>query len=125
MNPVHLDASYLIRSLADRQEWRKLEELAGGERPIRMSAIAWYEFCRGPRTPQQIAVARSFLLEEGVVPFTEEIAEVAAAVFRRLGSPRARAADIAIGTTAIAHHATLLTRNPADFQAIAGLRFEE
>ncbi|MCE7872007.1 type II toxin-antitoxin system VapC family toxin [bacterium CPR1] len=125
MTPVHLDASYLIRALTDRSEWRKLEQLANGQRPIQMSAIAWYEYCRGPRSPQQVAVARSFLMEDGVVPFTEDLAEVAAEIFRNLGSSRARAADIAIGTTAVAHRASLLTRNQADFRLIPGLQLED
>ncbi len=56
-----------------------------------MSAVAWYEFSRGPRTPEQLAVARGLFLEEGIVPFSEELASCAADAFRRLGSPRKRA----------------------------------
>ena len=87
-----------------------------------MSAVAWYEFCRGPRTPEQLAVARSFLGEDGVLAFTEASAVEAADVFRRLGSPRRRAADVAIGVTAAIHQAVLLTRNARDFTGIPGLR---
>jgi predicted nucleic acid-binding protein len=89
-----------------------------------MSAVAWYEFSRGPRTPEQLAVARSFLGEAGVVAFSEGIAEQAAEAFRRLGSPRKRAADVAIGVTALADDAILLTRNARDFAGITGLRVE-
>lgn len=89
-----------------------------------MSAIAWYEFCRGPRLPEQLAVARTFLLDDGVIPFTEEAAEKAARVFVQLGSPRRRAADIAIGVTAAICGATLFTRNGTDFDGIDGLRTE-
>lgn len=124
MIPVHLDASYLIRCLTEREEWLKLEALGQSDRPIQMSAIAWYEFCRGPRTPQQVAAARSFLLEDGVLAFTEDLAEAAANVFRRQGS-RARVADIAIGTTAVAYSARLLTHNREDFNVVPGLDFEE
>ncbi len=87
-----------------------------------MSAIAWYEFSRGPRTPQQLAVARSFFSPDGIVPFTEDIAERAADVFRKLGSPRRRAADIAIGVTAVVTQATLYTRNLRDFTGIDSLQ---
>jgi len=46
-------------------------------------------------------------------------------VFRRLGSPRRRAADIAIGVTAVSHNATLLTRNARDFAGNPGLEVED
>jgi predicted nucleic acid-binding protein len=75
----------------------------------------------GPRTPEQLAVARSFFGEEGVVAFSEATAEAAARVFRRLGSPRKRAAGVAIGVTASMSGAVLLTRNAADFTGIPEL----
>ena len=49
------------------------------------------------------------------------LSTAAAAVFRELGSPRRRAADITIGVTALLTHATLVTRNAADFSDIRGL----
>lgn len=90
-----------------------------------MSAVAWYEFSRGPRTPQQLAVARSFFSPDGIVPFSEDMAEQAAETFRRLGSPRRRAADIAIGITASLTPAPLYTRNARDFAGIDSLQIEE
>ena len=89
-----------------------------------MSAIAWYEFSRGPRTPEQLAVARSFLGEDGVLVFSEGMAAQAADVFRRLGSPRKRAADVAIGVTAAAQDAILVSRNGRDFAGIPSLTVE-
>jgi predicted nucleic acid-binding protein len=91
---------------------------------IQISAVAWFEFARGPRTPEQLAVARSFFLEEGIIAFSEELAMAAADVFRRLGSPRKRAADVAIAVTAVAAGAVLLTRNTRDFAGIVGLQVE-
>src|SRR5207247_2026522 len=91
---------------------------------IEISSIAWYEYTRGPRTPQQLAVARSYFGATGVVAFTEEIAERSASVFRQLGSPRKRAADIAIGVTAATCRARLLTRNRRDFAGIPDLDVE-
>ena len=89
-----------------------------------MSSVAWYEFSRGPRTPEQLAVARAFLGEDGVVPFSEGLATRAAEVFRLLGSPRRRGADVAIGVTASAASAVLITRNARDFAGVPGLRVE-
>lgn len=56
--------------------------------------------------------------------FTEDIALGAADVFRSLGSPRKRAADIAIGMTAVTSRARLLIRNSRDFAGLPGLDVE-
>ena len=121
----HFDTDFLVYALSIAgPERRRLRSLAESEAEIGMSAVAWYEFSRGPRTPEQLAVARSFLGEDGVFPFSEAIAAEAAEVFRRLGSPRRRAADVAIGVTAAVHDAVLLTRNGRDFAGIPDLRLE-
>ena len=121
----HLDTDFLVHALSrSGAERRLLLELADGGNDIEMSAVAWYEFTRGPRTPQQLALARSFLGEPGVVPFTQGLAEAAADVFRALGSPRKRAADIAIGVTAAVTGASLVTRNAKDFAGGPGLTVE-
>jgi predicted nucleic acid-binding protein len=86
-----------------------------------MSAVAWYEFTRGPRTPEQLALASMVIDEDDVVAFDAVVAQDAAATFRRLGSPRRRANDIAIGTAAVAEAATLWTLNPDDFAGVPGL----
>ncbi len=122
---VHLDTDFLIYALSVRgPERERLAELASSDTPIEISAVAWYEFSRGPRTAEQLAVARVFFGVDGVVPFSERLAEAAAETFRSLGSPRKRAADIAIGTTAAAAGAVLLTRNPKDFAGVPGLTTE-
>ncbi len=121
----HVDTDFLVYALsAAGTERRRLRVLADSDAEIQMSAVAWYEFSRGPRTPEQLAVARSFLGEDGVVAFSEGIAAEAAEVFRRLGSPRKRAADVAIGVTAAVHDAVLVTRNARDFAGIPGLHVE-
>lgn len=120
-----LDTDFLIMALsAAGPERSRLLELAESEAEIQISAVAWYEFARGPRTPEQLAVARSLFLEDGVIPFSEEIATIAAEVFRTLGSPRKRTADVAIGVTASCLAATLLTSNARDFAGIPGLQID-
>ncbi len=122
---VHLDTDFLVYALfASGPERVRLTELASSDAVIQISSIAWYEFARGPRTPEQLAVGRAFFLEDGIVPFSEEVAALSAEVFRRLGSPRRRAADIAIGVTAAAMEARLMTRNARDFEGIPGLEAE-
>lgn len=122
---VHLDTDFLVYAFAgagpERRRLLALSEL--GER-VEVSSVAWYEFCRGPRTPEQLATARSFFPGDGIIPFSEELAAAAAETFRRLGSPRKRAADIAIGTTAALRGARLISRNARDFAGIPELDVE-
>ncbi len=89
-----------------------------------MSAVSWYEFTRGPRTAAQLARAEAFLGDDGIVPFSRDLARLAGDVFRLLGSPRRRGNDIAIGATAAAMDAVLLTCNAGDFEGIPGLKIE-
>ena len=122
---IHLDTDFLVHALSsagpERQLWIQTSD-SGKE--IQISSIVWYEFTRGPRTPEQISVARQFFTDDGIIPFSEELAGIAADVFRSLGSPRKRAADIAIGVTAVSMDATLLTHNKRDFAGIPELKLE-
>jgi predicted nucleic acid-binding protein len=122
---IHLDTDFLIYALSQAGgERNRLRRAAESEAVLEVSAVAWYEFCRGPRLPEQIAVARSLFAADGIIPLDEALAARAADVFRRLGSPRRRAADIAIGVTAAASSAILLTRNARDFAGIPDLELE-
>ena len=121
----HVDTDFLIYALqATGRERTRLLEAAESNQALCISSVAWYEFSRGPRTPEQLATARALFAEDGVIPFSESLAASAADVFRRLGSPRRRAGDIAIGVTAASSEATLLTRNARDFAGIPGLVVE-
>lgn len=86
-----------------------------------MSSVAWYEFARGPRTPEELALASILLDDDDIVAFSGEIATTAAETFRRMRGPRRRANDVAIGTTAAVLGATLWTANTRDFSGIPGL----
>lgn len=122
---VHLDTDFLVFALSESgPERRRLRAAAASEAVLQISAVAWYEFARGPRTPEQLAVARSLFPEDGVIAFSEALADHTAEIFRRLGSPRRRAADVAIGVTAATMGALLLTRNARDFAGIPDLHVE-
>jgi predicted nucleic acid-binding protein len=99
----HLDTDSLVFALAGAgPERSRFLRLVESDADLGMSAVAWYELSRGPMTPEQLAVARTLFAEDGVVPFSEAIATIAADVFRRLG-------------------AVLLTRNTRDFAGIPEL----
>lgn len=57
----------------------RLRRAAESDAVLQISAVAWYEFCRGPRVPEHIAVARSLFAD--VVPFDETLAAHASEVF--------------------------------------------
>lgn len=121
----HLDTDFLVKAVSEAGEHRrKLLQLVDTDAILQMSAWAWYEFCRGPRTPEQLAVARAFFLEDGILPISEDVVARAADQYRALGSPRKRAADILIGVTAACFGCTLLTVNHRDFAGINGLVFD-
>ncbi len=122
MTRYHLDTDFLLKALSGAGPERDLlRAISDSAVEIEISALAWYEFCRGPRSPEQEAVARSYLEASGVIEFDEHLAAQAADLFRRLGSPRRRAFDIAIAATAIARDAWLLTGNARDYSGIEGL----
>ncbi len=70
-------------------------------------------------------MARALFGLDGVVAFSEELAGLAAEVFRHLKVPRKHAADVAIGVTAAAMKAVLLTRNARDFAGVPDLELEQ
>ena len=71
----HLDTDFAVYAFSwAGPERRQLLEVAEADRTIEMSAVAWYEFARGPRQPEQLAAARAFLGASGVVPLSDEIA---------------------------------------------------
>ena len=119
----HLDTDFMLKAISAKgPEQTLLRRLSNTDAAIEISAIVWYEFCRGPRSPDQEALARSYLETDGIIPFDEAVAASAADLFRRLGSPRKRAADIAIAATALSRGACLLSANSRDYSGIEGLR---
>jgi predicted nucleic acid-binding protein len=121
----HLDTDYLIRALSrSGAERERLGALVASDAEIEMSALAWYEFERGPRTPQQLAVGRRFVRAQGVLPFDEERAGLAADLFRRIAGRKRHGVDVAIAAAALERQATLLTCNVADYADIDGLVVE-
>ncbi|MBI3182524.1 MAG: PIN domain-containing protein [Myxococcales bacterium] len=122
MTRYHLDTDFLVKALlSSGRERAMLVRLSDTRCEMEMSSIAWYEFCRGPRTPEQLARARAHLEADGIIPFTEDLAERAAELFRGLGSPRKRAADVAIACAAMERGARLLTGNLRDYSGLEGL----
>ena len=119
---MHLDTSVLIGTLTgpkDRIEplYRALES---GVRLV-VSSIVLYEWLRGPRGLDEIAVQESLFPADSAVPFEPEDAALSADLYRSVRRARCREIDIAIAACAIRRQAQLWTLNPRDFSDIPGL----
>jgi predicted nucleic acid-binding protein len=100
---------------------RELETLVTrGELPS-VSAIALFEWLRGPRSRAELSIRLLLMPDDTIAAFGHVEAEVAARLYRRVRRPRGREADLAIAACAIVHGARLWTLNPRDFHDIPGL----
>jgi predicted nucleic acid-binding protein len=119
----HLDTDFLVLATTHRRgpEHARLLEVLQTRAFVEISAIAWYEFVRGPRSPEVLAAAHAVFGAEGILPFDEATAERAADLFRGAAATRRRAADLAIAAHAIGRRAVLLTHNPRDYAGIDDL----
>jgi predicted nucleic acid-binding protein len=119
---VHLDTSALIDALTGPR--RSLDALIGlaeeGHR-LSISAIVLYEWLRGPRSREELAVQEDLFPRSNAVAFGPEQAAVAARLYGSAKRGRGREIDLAIAACALQDNATLWTLNRADFRDIADL----
>ena len=120
---IHLDTSVLIDAFSGEKSLapRLRQLLDRGER-ISLSALALFEWRRGPRIAQQVEAQEALFPSTEAVPFGAIEALVAADVYKKVKRPRGREIDIAIAACAIAHEAQLWTVNPSDFRDIPNLK---
>jgi predicted nucleic acid-binding protein len=120
---ILLDTSVLIDSLcASKHSERRLTELISSGVRVRVPAIVFYEWLRGPRNPEELEDQEDLLPSQDAIPFEFADAVIAAQIYRSVRSPRSREIDIAIAATAIRHEMFLWTLNRRDFEDIPGLR---
>ena len=102
------------------------DEVATTVITIEEQLSGWYTLLRRAKTPRELVpvyerlrAAVRFLSKLPLLTFTESAADV----YQRLRTqnPRAGRMDLRIAAIALAHQATLVTRNLADFQDIEGL----
>ena len=119
---IHLDASVLVEAFNGHTPAAvTLRHCLEQREPITASAVAYYEWLRGPRRPHEVEYQQRVIPEQAVIPFGPTEAAYAAELFRRLPHARARTADFAIAAVAIVHRAALWTLNPNDFGDIPDL----
>lgn len=119
---VHLDTSLLIDALcAPHRSLERLEALAASNDRPAISAPVLYEWLRGPRQEHELKAQSRVVPSREAVVFDDEVAGIAARIYRALPGARGRDMDIAIAACAIEHGAALWTLNPEDFVDIPGL----
>ncbi len=120
---ILLDTSALIDGLTrDRPLLAALTRmLEQGER-LSVSTLVLYEWLRGPRLPQELAVQEIMFPSEAALPFEAVDARISAELYRTVSRARSREIDIAIAACAIRREAELWTVNRAGFADIPRLR---
>jgi tRNA(fMet)-specific endonuclease VapC len=88
-----------------------------------------HEILRGlkvKQAAQQIAALETRCRQSSVLPLTDEIIDLAAAIYADLYTKGQLIsdADILAGATGLIHRLTVVTENPAHFSRIPGLRVE-
>ena len=118
-----LDTSVLIDSLSGPKRSAKALRaiIERGER-ILIPSLVLYEWLRGPRLPQEVAVQEALFPTDSALAFGPREAYISTGLYRSLKRPRGREIDLAIAATAIAKDASLWTLNTNDFRDIPGLR---
>ncbi|MDP2956843.1 MAG: type II toxin-antitoxin system VapC family toxin [Longimicrobiales bacterium] len=119
---ILLDTSVLVEGMGAGGSLRPAlrDALARGER-LALSSLVLYEWLRGPRIPEELALQEALVPSAGALAFGPVEAKLAADLYRTVRRPRGREVDLAIAATALAWDATLWTLNGADFQDIPGL----
>jgi predicted nucleic acid-binding protein len=84
--------------------------------------LVYYEWLRGTRLPQELALAERLFPRESAIVFGPAEAAMSAKLYRSVRRPRGREMDLAIAACAIVRDAELWTLNPTDFKDVPGLR---
>ena len=119
---IHLDTSVLVDGFttARRSAANVRATLAAGE-ILNISVLVLFEWLRGPRRPEELALADGLLPRDLAVPFGVQEAAQAARLYRVVRRPRSREIDLAIAACALTENASLWTLNPENFADIPGL----
>jgi predicted nucleic acid-binding protein len=120
---VHLDTSVLVDALTGgRRSFAALERTVARGHVMATSALALYEWLRGPRTPEELDDQEALIPSADARGFGPAEAARAAALYRTVKRARGRDMDIAIAACAMEHGAYVWTLNPDDFKDMPGLK---
>ena len=119
---IIVDTSVLVTSLAGpKRNHPSLTRMLERGELMCLPTVVLYEWWRGPRTPEELAIQEVLFPVEFAIDFGPKEAEIAARIYRQASRARAREMDIAIAACAIAREAPLWTMNSVDFAGIPDL----
>ena len=120
---IVIDTSVLIGALTGlKRSGLAVRSALDEAEPILLPALVLYEWLRGPRIAEELALQESLFPAESAIPFDREQAKVSADLYRSVRRARTREVDLAIAACALVHDARLWTLNHADFQDVPGIR---
>ncbi|MSO35681.1 MAG: PIN domain-containing protein [Acidobacteria bacterium] len=120
---VHVDTSALVDALTGpRRSLETLIALTDRGHRLALSTIVLYEWLRGPRTREELAVQEELFPSEQAVAFGPAEAAVATRLYKQVSRARGREIDLAVAACAIANGAGVWTLNPGDFRDLPDLR---
>jgi predicted nucleic acid-binding protein len=120
---IVIDTSVLIDGLSGAKLSAPAirDAIAEGEE-ILLPALVLYEWLRGPRLSEELALQESLFPSKSAVSFDKEQAKVSADLYRSVRRARTREVDLAIAACALVHEARLWTLNRPDFRDVPGIR---
>lgn len=120
---IMLDTSALVDALTGpRRSAPRLRGLIERGDRLALSTLVLYEWLRGPRLPQELAVQEALLPRTAAFPFGPTEADLAATLYRGVSRARQREFDLGVAACAIVQAATLWTLNSDDFDDIPDLQ---
>lgn len=120
---VHIDTSALIDAITGpRRSLQTLIQLIEQGHRLTLSSLVLYEWLRGPRSRDELAIQEELFPADSVAPFGPVEAATAARLYQQLPRARGREIDLAVAACAIVNDASIWTLNPEDFRDIPGLR---
>lgn len=84
--------------------------------------LVLYEWLRGPRIAEELAVQEAIVPSSDAIPFGAEEARVASRLYTESKRARGREIDLAIAACAMVWGGALWTLDPADFVDLPDLR---
>ena len=120
---IVLDTSVLVDSLTgEKRSSAALRRVFERSERVILPALVYYEWWRGPRLPQELALAERLFPKESAIVFGLAEAALSAKLYRSVRHPRGREIDLAIAACAMVREAELWTLNRDDFIDVPGLR---
>jgi predicted nucleic acid-binding protein len=118
-----MDTSVLVDALTGlKRSGPKVRSVLAEGETVLLPALVLYEWLRGPRISEELALQESLFPSKSAIPFDKEEAIASAGLYRTVIRARSREIDLAIAACALVREARLWTLDHADFHDVPGIR---